>query len=115
MHYQKLGEDIYIPEPNGFPLRNVKGIKFNYYLSSRINGNLIDVDITSKIFNQDHMYVRKSCYRLKLGEIETCVKANTLDHMKNLGVDEENIPKNLRNIAAINRYNKNAPVKTISG
>lgn len=112
MYYHKLGEDVYIPEPDGFPLKNVKDIKFNYYLSSRINGNLIDVDITSKLFARDKMFVRKSCYRLNIGEIENCVKANTMDHMKSLGVDDENIPSSLKSIVTTNRYIRNSPLKT---
>jgi len=97
MKYQKLGEDLEIPVSNGFPLRNKEDIKFNYYLSSRINGNLIDLDITSKLFDNDKMYIRKSCYRVNLGEMENCVKANTIDHMLSLGLQECNIPASLKN------------------
>lgn len=97
MKYQKLGDDCYTPEKSGLPLKNKKNIKFNYYLSSRINGNLIDLDITSKLFDGDNMYIRKSCYRVKLRSIENCVKKNTVDHMLSLGMDRENIPESLQN------------------
>lgn len=110
MRYQKLGEDIYIPIKNDLPLKDKTNIKFNYYLSSRINGNLIDLDITSKLFHREIMYVRKSCYRVNLGEIENCVKANIIDHMLSLGLAESEIPKSLtnKNIANRNkRYSKN--------
>ena len=96
MRYQKLGDDLEIPEVKGLPLREKQLIKFNYYLSSRINGNLIDLDITSKLFDEEKIYIRKSCYRVKLGEMENCVKENTVDHMLSLGLDEENIPHSLR-------------------
>lgn len=95
MTYQKLGEDIFIPVPDGKPLENATDLKFHYYLSSRVNGKLIDLDITSKIFEGDRMFIRKSCYRVRLGEIENCVKANIIDHMEKLGVSRSNIPKAL--------------------
>ena len=95
MKYQKLGDDCYTPEKSGLPLKNKNNIKFNYYLSSRINGNLIDLDITSKLFHEDEMYIRKSCYRVKLRSIENCVKNNTVDHMISLGMDSDNIPASL--------------------
>lgn len=98
MKYQKLGEDLEIPARNGFPLSETKSIKFNYYLSSRINGKLIDLDITSKLFDKDKMYIRKSCYRVNLGDMENCVKANTIDHMLQLGLKVCNIPASLKNI-----------------
>lgn len=114
MYYHKLGEDIYIPEPIDFPLKNVKDIKFNYYLSSRINGNFVDLDITSKLFERDHIYVRKSCYRVKLGEIENCVKANTMDHMKSLGMEDEKIPAALKKIVITRRSLKRSSFNTYS-
>ncbi|MCM8569114.1 hypothetical protein NE848_06980 [Gramella jeungdoensis] len=95
MKFEKLGDFIYIPKLTGTPLEGKKNIKFNYYLSSRVNGKLIDLDITTKLFDQDQMYIRKACYRVKLGEIENCVKANLIDHMKSLGMDESNIPESL--------------------
>jgi len=95
MKYLKLGEDLEIPEVNNLPLKQKKNIKFNYYCSSRMNGNLIDLDITSKLFNKKDMYVRKSCYRIKLGEMEKCVKQNTIDHMLSLGLAEEDLPDSL--------------------
>lgn len=97
MKYQKLGEDLEIPKRNGLPLAGMENIKFNYYLSSRINGNLIDLDITSKLFDKDKMYIRKSCYRVNLGEMENCVKANTIDHMLSLGLKDSYIPASLKN------------------
>lgn len=95
MIYEKLGEDIYIPVPAGKPLENASNLKFHYYLSSRVNGKQIDLDITSKIFEGDQMFIRKSCYRVSLGEIENCVKANIIDHMRTLGIENSNIPKSL--------------------
>lgn len=95
MKYQKLGEDIYIPQSLDSPLDASADIKFNYYLSSRINGKKIDMDITSKVFVSEKMYIRKSCYRVKMGEIEKCVKMNIIDHMKKLGIEENRIPKSL--------------------
>ncbi|GAA4315818.1 hypothetical protein GCM10023115_26320 [Pontixanthobacter gangjinensis] len=106
MRYQKLGEDIYIPIKNDLPLKDKTKIKFNYYLSSRINGNLIDLDITSKLFDAGKMYVRKSGYRVKLGEIENCVKANIIEHMLSLGLDESEIPKSLKEKNITNRSRK---------
>ena len=97
MNYRKLGEDIYIPQNHRPLLTDAEEIKFNYYLSSRVNGKKIDLDITSKIFDMETMYVRKSCYRVKLGEIENCVKMNILDHMRKLGVREQFIPESLLN------------------
>ena len=97
MNYKKLGEDIYIPKLIGRPLLKENSFKFNYYLSSRVNGKMIDLDITSKIFRGDRAYARKSCYRVKLGEIENCVKANIIDHMKKLGISQTNIPDSLKN------------------
>lgn len=103
MKYKKLCEDINIPKNNTSTLKHEKNIKFNYYLSSRMNGKFIDLDITSKLFSKDQMFIRKSCYRVHLGEIENCVKANIIDHMKSLGVTDENIPQALNNI---NRSNQ---------
>ena len=96
MRYAKLGEDLEIPVVSNLPLKGKKNIKFNYYCSSRINGKLIDLDITSKLFDQDKMYIRKSCYRIKLGEMENCVKQNTIDHMLSLGLPESSIPDSLK-------------------
>ena len=96
MKYAKLGEDLEIPVVSNLPLIGKKNIKFNYYCASRINGKLIDLDITSKLFDQDKMYIRKSCYRIKLGEMENCVKQNTIDHMLSLGLPESNIPDSLK-------------------
>ena len=98
MNYEKLGEDIHIPKLEERPLKNRDDIKFNYYLSSRVNGKNIDLDITSKIFDNDQIYIRKSCYRVKLGQIENCVKSNIIEHMKELGIPQTRIPESLKNI-----------------
>lgn len=95
MKYQQLGDFVNIPNVQGSPLKGKKDIKFNYYLSSRVNGKSIDLDITTKIFDDEQMYIRKACYRVKIGEIESCVKHNLIDHMKGLGMDETNIPSSL--------------------
>lgn len=95
MKYQKLGDFIYLPEADGIPLKKVENIKFNYYLSSRINGTKIDLDITTKLFNHNNIYVRKACFRVNVGEIENCVKHNLIDHMRRLGMDDNNIPASL--------------------
>ena len=95
MNFKKMGTDVYIPKKDPNSLKNIDDVKFNYYLSSRINGNLIDLDITSKIFNVDDIFIRKSCYRIKIGEIEKCVKANIIDHMTQLGMDKDHIPESL--------------------
>lgn len=112
MKFQQLGGHIYIPKLEGSPLRGKENIKFNYYLSSRVNGKHIDLDITTKLFDGKQMYVRKSCYRVRLGEIESCVKQNIIDHMRSLGMDESNIPASLIDIGitshAIRSSNKNA-------
>lgn len=100
MNYCKLGEDIYIPQNHRPLLTDAEDIKFNYYMSSRVNGKKIDLDITSKIFGKERMYVKKSCYRVKLGEIEDCVKKDILDHMRKLGVREQFIPESLLNCNA---------------
>ncbi|WP_300436927.1 hypothetical protein [Christiangramia sp.] len=105
MKYKKLGNDLEIPKVNELPLKNKEKIKFNYYCSSRTNGNLIDLDITSKLFDQDKMYIRKSCYRIPLGEMEKCVKQNSIDHMISLGLKEKFIPDSLK------RFNKNPSSK----
>ncbi|MCP9198399.1 hypothetical protein MKO06_00655 [Gramella sp. GC03-9] len=97
MKYQLLGDHIYIPKLADSPLEGKKDIKFNYYLSSRVNGKNIDLDITTKLFDRKDMYVRKSCYRVTIGEIENCVKENLIDHMRCLGVDDSNIPPTLTN------------------
>ncbi|WP_026935420.1 hypothetical protein [Christiangramia echinicola] len=106
MNFKKLGADIYIPTKDSNSLKNIHNIKFNYYLSSRMNGNLIDLDITSKIFNVDKIYVRKSCYRIKIGKLEDCVKSNIIDHMKQLGMDESNIPQSLLNTRIAKRKDR---------
>ena len=98
MNYEKLGEDIHIPKLIEHPLKNKDGFKFNYYLSSRVNGKKIDLDITSKIFDKDQIYIRKSCYRVKIGQIENCVKSNIKEHMKELGIPQTRIPESLKNI-----------------
>jgi len=103
MKYEKLGEDINIPNTKGLPLLNIKDVKFNYYMSSRINGSQIDLDITSKIFNNEDMYVRRSSYRVMLGDIENCVKRNAIDHMLSLGLKECHIPASLKNIDTKNQ------------
>ncbi|MGA8853941.1 MAG: hypothetical protein WB492_07180 [Christiangramia sp.] len=95
MKYKKLGDDINIPKTEGLPLWNKRNVKFNYYLSSRINGNMTDLDITSKIFDNDAMYIRKSCYRVQIRDIENCVKNNTIEHMKSLGMKKKNMPESL--------------------
>jgi len=102
MKYEKLGEFIHLPKADGVPLKNVENIQFNYYLSSRINGKKIDVDITTKLFNENKIYVRKASYKLGIGEIEHCVKENLIDHMRSLGMNENNIPKSLINIGITN-------------
>jgi len=114
MNYQKLGEDIYIPKRSNSALQDSGEIKFNYYLDSRINGNWIDLDITSKLFGNDKMFVRKSCYRVRLGEIENCVKANIIDHMRCLGVPKENIPESLFNKTITNQSSGPKPMKVLS-
>lgn len=98
MKYQKMGDDIYIPKPTDSPLKETKNIKFNYYLSSKVHKNLIDLDITTKLFDDEKIYVRKSSYKVRMGEIENCVKANLIDHMKSLGMDDKNIPESLHNM-----------------
>ncbi|SDS05499.1 hypothetical protein [Gramella sp. MAR_2010_147] len=98
MKYKRLGDHMEIPKINGSPLREKEKIKFNYYLSSRMNGKLVDVDITSKLFDGNKMYIRKSCYRIPLGDVENCVKENTIEHMLSLGLKETNIPDSLKGI-----------------
>lgn len=95
MKYEQLGNFIHIPEVNIKPLENRSDVKFNYYLSSRVNGKHIDLDITTKLFDEDQMYIRKACYRVRLGEIENCVKYNLIDHMRYLGISDEDIPVSL--------------------
>ncbi|APG60183.1 hypothetical protein [Christiangramia salexigens] len=95
MKYEKLGEFIYMPKHIGKPLQGRDNVKFNYYLSSQVNGKKIDLDITTKLFHEDEIYIRKACFRVSIGEIEACVKDNLIDHMRSLGMDEENIPKSL--------------------
>ncbi len=95
MKYLKLGEFIHIPRIEGTPLKGKKDIKFNYYLSSRVNSKRVDLDITTKLFDEKQIYIRKACYRVRVGEIENCVKENLIDHMRSLGMDESNIPASL--------------------
>ena len=96
MLFKKLGDDIFAPAPRAMALIDAKEPKFNYYLSSRIIGPLIDLDITTKIFHNNEMFVRKSTYRVKLGEIEKCVKQNLIEHMLLLGLPETEIPDSLK-------------------
>lgn len=98
MKYQQLGEFVHIPKLEGTPLKNKMDVKFNYYLSSRVNGKRIDLDITTKLFDDKQIYIRKACYRVRLGEIENCVKENLIAHMRSLGMDESNIPSSLINV-----------------
>ncbi|MUP44254.1 hypothetical protein E0K83_00655 [Gramella sp. BOM4] len=106
MKYQLLGDHIYIPKLTDSPLEGKKNIKFSYYLSSRVNGKNIDLDITTKLFDDHHMYVRKSCYRVTIGEMENCVKENLIDHMRSLGMDDADIPTSLLNEKKTTRLNK---------
>lgn len=112
MKFEKLGEFIYIPQREETSLAGKSNIRFNYYLSSRINGKLVDLDITTKIFDEHKLYTRKACYRVKLAEIESCVKANLVDHMRSLGVADDAIPKSLIEIGitshAVSLLTKNA-------
>lgn len=96
MIFKKLGDDIFAPSPKAMALIDAKDPKFNYYLSSRIRGPLIDLDITTKIFHNNEMFVRKSSYRVKLGQIEKCVKQNLIEHMLLLGLPEAEIPDSLK-------------------
>ncbi|WP_405199528.1 hypothetical protein [Christiangramia sp. LLG6405-1] len=96
MIFKKLGDDILAPAPKAVALIDAKNPKFNYYLSSRIKGPLIDLDITTKVFHNDQMFVRKSSYRVKLGQIEKCVKQNLIEHMLLLGLPETEIPDSLK-------------------
>ncbi|MCH4821668.1 hypothetical protein ML462_00645 [Gramella lutea] len=105
MSYKKLGEDVYLPKQQGKPLQNIRDIKFNYYLSSRIDGAKIYLDITSKIFGSGNTYIRKSCYRVNLGEMEDCVKRNIKEHMLHLGIPPNFIPKSLKNVKKIKNQN----------
>ncbi|PTX44166.1 hypothetical protein C8P64_0136 [Christiangramia gaetbulicola] len=114
MDYQKLGEDIYIPKRNVSALKDSGEIKFHYFLDSRINGHWVDLDVTSKLFDNDKLYVRKSCYRVKLGQIENCVKANIIDHMKSLGLPTKNIPKALYNRSTTNQSLRHKTSKVYS-
>lgn len=111
MIYEKLGQDIYIPAKSNLALKKINNIKFNYQANSSIKGNLIELDLTSKLFAGNAIYIRKSCYRIKLGEIEDCVKANSLDHMRALGISVSNIPDSLKNLNFTNRnrsYSENS-------
>ncbi len=89
MNFEKLGEHLHIPKNAGKPLVGKENIKFNYYLNSRVYGKRVDLDITTKLFLKGQCYVRKGCYRVRLGEIEECVKYNLLDHKRSLGMDED--------------------------
>ena len=95
MKYQLLGDHTYIPKQADSPLAGKQGVKFNYYLSSRVIGENIDLDITPKLFHRHDMFVRKSSYRVNPGEMENCVRANLIDHMRCLGMDNSNIPARL--------------------
>jgi hypothetical protein len=106
MKFEKLGDDIYLPERSDKALKNSKIVKFNYYVSTRNNAKLLDLDITTKLFDHDEKYIRKSCYRIKAHEIEECVKANLRDHMTSLGLKMENIPRNLKNSNTANRRSR---------
>ena len=95
MNYQKIGEIIHFPKSKGKPLQGKRGIRFNYYLSSKNLGSFVALDVTTKLFYQEKIYVRNAVYRVRLGEIEKCVRENILKHMKSLGMDENNIPASL--------------------
>lgn len=95
MEFQKLGDSIYIPEIKGSPLADKKHIEYNYYLSTKINGNKVDLDLTTKLFDKKAEYICKSCYRIPLDQIENCVKANLVNHMCVLGMKRNNIPESL--------------------
>ncbi|MFV8226766.1 hypothetical protein [Christiangramia aquimixticola] len=101
MKYLKLGEDIYTPQNCDQPLKDASEINFNYYISTRVKDEIIDLDVTSKIFHKNEVYIRKSCYRIKMGQIEDCVKLNILDHMQNLGVPDSIIPESLKSAASL--------------
>lgn len=97
MNYEKIGEDLYSPKSDRSPLKSINDIKFSYRFNSEIKGEFIITEITSKLFHHHETFVKKSTYRLKLGEIEDCVKSHIKNHMLQLGIKKEMIPKNLIN------------------
>ena len=113
MNYQKLGECIQFPKTKKKLLEGKRGIRFNYFLSSKSKGTSIDLDITSKIFYEDQIYVRIAAYRVKMGEIEKCVRENILDHMYSLGMDEDNIPSSLLNFSMSSEHIRYSPLRKL--
>lgn len=95
MKFQQLGDAIHIPEVKGRPLEGKDEIRYNYYISTRINGDKVDMDITTKIFHDEAMYVRMAFCRVKVGQIEKCVKRNLIEHMIQLGLRRKDIPRSL--------------------
>ncbi len=95
MEFQKLGDTIFTPQIEGSPLANKVDIEFNYYLSVKIHGNNVEMDLTTILFDTTTEYTCKSCYRITIDQIEDCIKANLVSHMLRLGVKRKNIPISL--------------------
>lgn len=95
MEFQKLEDAVYIPKIKGSPLADKEHIEFNYYLHTKTHGNKVDLDLTTKLCDNKMEYKCKSSYRIPMDQIENCVKANLVDHMRTLGMKRKNIPKSL--------------------
>ena len=95
MKFKEIGEVIYIPEINGKPLEGKQNIKFNYYISTRLHKDMIEMNVTTKLFHEDDIYIRQARYRLKMGQIEKCVKRNLIEHMCSLGMKRNDLPKSV--------------------
>ncbi|MBT8295692.1 MAG: hypothetical protein KJP01_03640 [Gramella sp.] len=107
MNYKKLKEDIYFPKPERTPLKKFNDPKFNYFLTSHIDGNSMELEITSKLFDLERTYMKKSCYQINIGDIEDCVKRHIKEHMLDLGIPKKNIPEALHKIKITNREREN--------
>lgn len=81
MEFQKLGDAVYTPEIKGTPLADREHVEFNYYINTRTCGNKVDLDLTTKLFDNNVEYICKCSYRIPLDKIGNCVKANLVDHM----------------------------------
>lgn len=93
MKFNQIVDSIYLPATIGLPLQGREKIDFHYYFTSYAMAGLIELDITTKLVDQEAIYIRNASYHVKKGEIEACVKSSLLNHMQKLGLHPEEISR----------------------
>lgn len=95
MGFERLGEAVYYPKILGSTLQGTRKVIYNYYLRTQIKGTFAYIDIKTKLFAKGKEYIQMVSYKVRIDEIEACVKKSLLQHMRKLGLEEEYIPKSL--------------------